>query len=97
MKLLPFEGRCTVDRAEELRAALLAGLGEKDGITIDLSRVEEADLSFYQLLHSAMVSYRAKGALLTILPNLPEAFRDAADRCGLASLATARLGAAQPA
>lgn len=96
MKLLPLEGRCTVDRAEELRAALLAGMTESDGVTLDLSRVEETDLSFFQLLHSAMASYRAKGALLEILPNLPTAFRASAGRCGLDELASARPGAVGP-
>ncbi len=94
MKLLPIEGRCTVERAEELRAALLAGLGESEGVTIDLSRVEETDLSFFQLLHSAQASYQARGARLDILPNLPKAFHASAGRCGLGHLASPGLGAA---
>lgn len=45
-------GEATLVHAEQLREALLAALGEADVVTVDVSAVDEADLSLFQILCS---------------------------------------------
>lgn len=45
-------GDATLVHAEQMREALLAALGEANVVTVDVSAVEEADLSFFQILCS---------------------------------------------
>ncbi|NCC24213.1 MAG: STAS domain-containing protein [Deltaproteobacteria bacterium] len=46
------EGTYNVDRAEELRHILVNAAREGGPLEVDLSRVDDADLSMFQLLHS---------------------------------------------
>lgn len=65
---LHFPEDCTVRRACEIRNLLLSSLG--DDTVLSFEKIEEADLSFFQLLHSAEATSRKWGKKLVMVPNL---------------------------
>lgn len=85
--LLSFSGDCTVARAEEIRASLLDALNSGDSIEIDLGGVTGIDLTFCQILHALRLSCKARGVVLALPDNLPEALARQAVFCGLPELA----------
>jgi hypothetical protein len=80
-------GDCTVARAEEIRAAILAALEGPGGLELDLGGVTAMDLSFCQILHAAMASCKAKGVSFTLAETLPGDQGSMAVFCGLPELA----------
>ncbi|MFU2207064.1 STAS domain-containing protein [Solidesulfovibrio sp. C21] len=48
--VLGIAGKCTVEHAAALRQALLQAVGEGRPLALDISGVEDADISFLQLL-----------------------------------------------
>ncbi|EFL49203.1 anti-sigma-factor antagonist [Solidesulfovibrio fructosivorans JJ]] len=48
--VLAVTGKCTVENAAALRQGLLEAVGEGRPLVLDISGVEEADISFLQLL-----------------------------------------------
>ncbi len=83
MKVL-LSGDCTVGRAAELKTLLLSSLGRDTELILDFEKVEEADLSFFLVLHSLISTCGKRGKKLTMLANLPEKL---AGRAGMAGLA----------
>jgi len=59
-------GALSVRKAGELAERLRAALGTAGALTLDLSDVAEADLSFVQLVESARVSAARKGVPLAL-------------------------------
>ncbi|MHC1744220.1 MAG: lipid asymmetry maintenance protein MlaB [Syntrophobacteraceae bacterium] len=51
--VLRLDGRCTIERADELKSMLLESLSRDDAIVIDLENLTEVDLSCLQLLCAA--------------------------------------------
>jgi anti-anti-sigma regulatory factor len=63
---LILERELVIGRAQELKAALDAGLGERMIVDLDLSNVSEIDISGLQLLCSAHRTALSKGGNLRI-------------------------------
>ena len=66
-----FSSDCTVRRAVEIKELLLSSLGSDSDMVLSFEKVEEADLSFFLLLHSVDSTCRKRGKKLVMLPNLP--------------------------
>ena len=54
-------GKCTVEHAATLRQALLEAVAGTSVLTLDVSGVEEADITFLQLLLAAAVTLEQNG------------------------------------
>ncbi|MGE4296554.1 MAG: STAS domain-containing protein [Desulfovibrionaceae bacterium] len=65
--VLRIDGAATLDGCEKIKAALLAALGRCRTLTLDVSGVTQADLSFLQLLCAADKSAKARGGSLAHL------------------------------
>ncbi len=57
-------GKCTVEHAAALRQALLEAIAAAPVLTLDVSGVEEADITFLQLLLATAVSLEQNGGSL---------------------------------
>ncbi len=68
---IAFTGPCTVDKAGTIHQSLLDALGRKERTTLSFKDVTEADLSFFQLVHSAVRTFAEEGLELALLADLP--------------------------
>ena len=59
--VLTLDGDLTVNRAEELHAMLLRALDKANHLVVKFDSITEVDLSFFQLLHSAQRTAKARG------------------------------------
>lgn len=91
---LTLSGRLTVDHALEIHGALNKALHETHHLEIRLSKVEETDLSFLQLLRSVRKSARAMGKEATVSGGAEESFRAAAADAGFFGRERGGLGGA---
>ena len=58
-------GKCTVEHAAALRQALLEAVSANPVLTLDVSGVEEADITFLQLVLSTAHTVARSGGTLT--------------------------------
>lgn len=86
-------GSRTIRNAEETRSLLLEALLAPSPIRLDCSSVEEADLSFVQLLLSARKSAQATGKIVALAPAPSAAFLQAASRAGFSTEPDSLAGA----
>lgn len=63
---LHWQGRLSIEEVTPLRDALLIALNQHTEITIDVSKVEEIDLSCVQLLCAACGSASMRGSRLSL-------------------------------
>lgn len=82
MGILTMAGEMTVERAVEVKAALMKAFDKVDKVVINLEKVTELDLSFLQLLCSAQQSSVIRNKRLTIDNHLPEVFRQTVENAG---------------
>lgn len=82
-----FEGKCTVERASELRDSLLQALNAGKSIDLDFQGVTAMDMSFCQLIHALRASCKEQGKRCELQANLPPELGVFAQRCGLPELA----------
>jgi hypothetical protein len=80
------EGSWTVERAGELKDLLSQAVSSGEGVEVDFSAVEDADLSFYQLLHAAQKDCAKSGTAIRFLPSMDSGFLAHARWCGLAGI-----------
>lgn len=80
--VLKLEGKCTVEYAKELKAALLEGLDKSDTVLVDFAGVTEVDISCLQLLCSALGPSAERGKSVSIGADVPEQFRRLATDAG---------------
>jgi len=74
-----FTGECSASQAQELKERLLKALSSGEPVECSFSGVESADMSFFELLHSARKSFAEKGVELSFAADLPGDYsRDAA-------------------
>lgn len=64
-QVLGIAGKCSVEHAAALRDALLAALAAAPSLALDISAVEEADITFLQLLLSTAITLEQNGGVLT--------------------------------
>ncbi|EKO40014.1 MAG: hypothetical protein B193_1235 [Solidesulfovibrio magneticus str. Maddingley MBC34] len=57
-------GKCTVEHAAALRQALLEAVSVNTVLTLDVSGVEEADITFLQLLLATVLTLEQNGGSL---------------------------------
>ncbi len=62
--VLEIAGKCTVEHAATLRDGLLAAVNSGKDLSLDISRVEEVDITFLQLLLSAALTLERGGRSL---------------------------------
>ncbi|MBF0507253.1 MAG: STAS domain-containing protein [Nitrospirae bacterium] len=80
--ILTLDGDLTIERADELKKALIDGLAETDRLIVDLENVGEADLTCLQLLCSAhRMSVRLNKRLM-LSEKRSEAFRNLCKTAG---------------
>ncbi len=92
---LAIAGAVTVQRAAELKAALVDALARPGGLAVDLSGVTEVDLCGLQLLCSACRSAARSGRRFALAGRTPDALRRAAAEAG--ACIRSGCGAADPA
>lgn len=63
--VLGIAGKCSVEHAAALRDALLAALATSPDLALDVSAVEEADITFLQLLLATATTLEQNGGVLT--------------------------------
>ncbi|MFV3126198.1 STAS domain-containing protein [Niveispirillum sp. KHB5.9] len=73
---------CTVRTAEDMHALLTRAVADHSVLEIDCSAVEEADLSFVQLLLAARESARRAGHTLRLAQSATGALHDTLHRGG---------------
>ena len=83
LKVLTFEGILGIERAEEMKAQLLALLVPDNCLIINLSRVEWIDLSILQLLISAKKTALSKKISLQFSKQISEPVLAAFRSCGI--------------
>ncbi|TVM16884.1 hypothetical protein DPQ33_10750 [Oceanidesulfovibrio indonesiensis] len=79
-------GRLTIERAAEIKEMFAQALDAGDDVTVDLSRVEDADVTFLQVLWAAYKSAGQRGVRISLSGEIPEGLKEAAARAGLADL-----------
>lgn len=79
--VLRVQGRIMVEHASELRDAMLKALASSNAVTVDLSGVTDADISFMQLVCSAHKTARDAGRGFVITGS-PESFWHAVNTAG---------------
>ncbi len=81
------EGDCTVQRSAEILQQLRRALIEaQDVLTLSFARVEDADLSFFQLLEATRRSCEAAGKKLVLQADFPQRLGAYARRTGFDEL-----------
>lgn len=81
--VLVLSGPFTVEHASDLLEILRGALDRHDNLTIDCTAVDQADLTFIQLLRSAARTCDGRGGAMTCRGGIPEAVQKAASRLGL--------------
>lgn len=77
--IIELKGEYFIQRAPELQSLLIEHLGSSEPLELDLSKVTEADYSFFQLIHSALKT----SGLVTIVPEQSESIRKQMDLMNL--------------
>ena len=80
--ILVLSGEFTVAEAGALKESLLAAVAACPDLSVDLSGVERADLTFLQLLRSAHLSLSRQGKGLECVGAVPPAVVGVADEAG---------------
>jgi len=81
-RVLRLAGTWTVERAHELKQALVEALQKTDHLIVGLEDLEEADLSCLQLLCSAHGTFLKLGKRMTLQEKRSESFRRAVSDSG---------------
>lgn len=66
-RIIPVEGRLTIDRAAELHAVLSEALAESCGVKLDLSAVSTIDVAGMQLLIAAHRKWTSRKQTFTLI------------------------------
>lgn len=82
---LAFEGAMTIRQAAEAHARLCAALAGEGPVTLDVTGVTAADLSFVQLIESARRTLAGHGRDLALTAPANDALRDVLARGGFLS------------
>lgn len=83
LKVLTFEGILGIERAEEMKAQLLAVMVPDNSLIINLSRVEWIDLSILQILVSAKKTALENQISLQFSKQISESVLTAFRSCGI--------------
>jgi ABC-type transporter Mla MlaB component len=79
---LVLEGELTLQQVRPLHEELRSSMGNVRKLDVDISGVEEADLSFLQLLCSAHRTAVKTGKTLNLIEDIPEVVRQAMELNG---------------
>lgn len=79
---LAISGKCTVEHAAPLREALLEAVAADKQLSLDVSGVEEADITFLQLVLATALTLQREGGALSRTGSVSEAAREAARVAG---------------
>jgi anti-anti-sigma regulatory factor len=75
-------GSLSVERASALKDELSAALAAGDAVLVDLSSIEELDLSCLQVIYAALFSAKAAGKELRFSGSLPPNIAKRLSSCG---------------
>lgn len=67
-----FNGACTIEQADTLRQSLLDLVKNSDHITLQFGKVEQVDITFFQLLESAIQTCHDTGKVLELKSDFPK-------------------------
>jgi anti-anti-sigma regulatory factor len=81
-KVLAFQGAMTIQGVGAARMRMLAALGESRVVAVDCSAVEEADISFIQMLLAARKDALLGGKTIRLVPPAAGPLREALARGG---------------
>jgi len=79
---LILDGDMTVQRAGELKTALIEALDKATSVVIDMEHITDADLSFLQLLCSAHRTSLKINKTVSLSENAPQFFWDTVKKAG---------------
>lgn len=79
-------GRLTIERAAELKDMFAQALDAGEDVSVDLSQVEDADVTFLQVLWAAYTSAGQRGLRISLDGEIPEGLKELAGRAGFADL-----------
>jgi anti-anti-sigma regulatory factor len=77
LKVLTLTKNLTIDRAADIKVALLDALAESDHVLVNTARATKVDLTFIHLLYAAARSAKQQGKELHLTSTASEALRDA--------------------
>jgi ABC-type transporter Mla MlaB component len=89
---LRLKGRCTVEHAADLKAALVDALHSQEHLLVVLDEVNEIDLSFLQLLCSAHRTAITRNKCFALDGDLPEVFKRAVEGAGYCRVVSCLYG-----
>ena len=84
LEVLKLEGDLTIERAGELKLALMEAIESANGVLIQLIELKKVDLTALQLLCSAHRSALMSKKRLFINNSTPAIFRDVVNKAGFA-------------
>lgn len=79
---IDLHGPCTIAQSASLKEQLLAAMTGGKQTVLRFAGVEEVDLSFFQILHAATMSFQKQHVALVLSQDLPPRLADKARRCG---------------
>jgi ABC-type transporter Mla MlaB component len=82
---LVFTGICAIRSAEDVYAKLVEAMTDHPALEIDCSAVEEADLSFVQILCAARITAKNAGRSVRLAQPAAGVLRDVLERGGFLS------------
>jgi anti-anti-sigma regulatory factor len=80
--IIAWDGELSVAQAEEVHDRFRAALADGRPIVVDCSAIEDADISFIQLLIAARTSARRRGVPFRLKQPVGESFLAVLRRCG---------------
>jgi anti-anti-sigma regulatory factor len=89
-RAIKLSGLLTVDRATSLKTEIVAALGSGGIVHVDLSAIEEIDLSCLQVLYAAIASAKTAGRELHLVGPLPSRIAGRLASCGFLHGASGR-------
>lgn len=93
---IELKGSCTIQRSEELLEMLREAVaGEADTVAVSFAAIEDADLSFFQLIEALRRSCQTMGKKLVLQKDLPAELASRAQYTGFAEI-TMMGGVAEP-
>ncbi len=81
--------QCTIEEAESIKESLLLHLNDAEKTVLSFRNVADADLSLFQLLHSAVRTWSQENRELELLQDLPAHLEGKARLAGFSYLAAA--------
>jgi anti-anti-sigma factor len=81
-KIVNLSGSLTIDRAAALKDEMLAAIKDSENVVLNISQVEELDLSCLQVIYAADTKAKAEGKSLHFAGSVPASVAKRLAACG---------------